>query len=155
MGDGFNFKQLKAAILRLSHAHEWETAKAEWRLIDTYEADEPDTCLCGHYPIIEICTIKNAITKHEVDVGNVCIKRFLGIRSDLIFAAVKRIRRDNEKGIPPTAATFFYQLKVINDWEYGFLQDTGQKRVLTDRQLATRIKINTQILNWIARRGIA
>ena len=51
MGDGFNFKQLKTEILERSRAKDWDAAKAEWRLVDVYEADEPDTCLCGHHPI--------------------------------------------------------------------------------------------------------
>jgi hypothetical protein len=45
MGDGFNFQQLKA-----SRATDWEVAKSEWRLVEISEVDEPETCLCGHYP---------------------------------------------------------------------------------------------------------
>jgi hypothetical protein len=82
MGDGYNFEQLKTAILSLSRATGWEVAKKEWRLVDISEADEPESCLCGHYPIIELCTIANATTGNSVDVGNVCVKRFLGFRSD-------------------------------------------------------------------------
>ncbi|MEL5876578.1 hypothetical protein [Cereibacter sphaeroides] len=94
MGDGYNFQQLKAAILALSQAADLEVAKKEWRLVDISEADEPETCLCGHFPIIELCTIANAATAKSVDVGNVCMKRFLGFRSDLIFQSLKRVRAD-------------------------------------------------------------
>jgi hypothetical protein len=45
MGDGYNFQQLKAAILALSRATDWEVAKKEWRLVEISEADEPETCL--------------------------------------------------------------------------------------------------------------
>ena len=27
----------------------------EWKLDHIYWEDEPDTCLCGHYPINELC----------------------------------------------------------------------------------------------------
>ena len=42
MGDGYNFQQLKAAILALSRATDWEVAKKEWRLVEISEADEPE-----------------------------------------------------------------------------------------------------------------
>lgn len=76
MGDGYNFKVLSAAILKLSRATDWITACREWVLIDIYEADQPETCLCEHFPIIEICVIKNTITQAVTEVGNVCVKRF-------------------------------------------------------------------------------
>lgn len=152
MSDGFNFAQLKKAILALSKAHDWETARAEWRLVDVSEADEPETCLCGHFPIIELCSITNAVTGSSVTVGNVCVKRFLGLRSDLVFSSIKRIRKDREKGINAHAAVLFHERGIINDWEYGFCQDTFRKRDLTDRQLATRMKINNKILAAVSRR---
>jgi hypothetical protein len=155
MGDGYNFEQLKTAILALSRATDWETAKKEWRLVDISEADEPERCLCGHYPIIELCTIANATTGNAVDVGNVCVKRFLGFRSDLIFQSLKRIRADLDKSLGPDATAFFNQRGVINDWEYQFLQSTLRKRDLSDRQLLTRRKINEKVLASVRRRGLA
>lgn len=94
MADGYNFQHLQSEILARSLATDWETAKKEWSLLSISEADEPETCLCSHFPIIELCTIANRITNIQVDVGNVCVKRFLGFRSDLIFASIKRIRSD-------------------------------------------------------------
>ncbi len=155
MGDGYNFEQLKTAILALSRATSWEVAKKEWRLVDISEADEPETCLCGHYPIIELCTIANATTGKSVDVGNVCVKRFLGFRSDLIFQSLKRIRADRDKSIGPDAAAFFHERGVINAWEYEFQQSTMRKRNLSDRQLATRRQINEKVLAAVRRRGLS
>jgi hypothetical protein len=89
MGDGFNFEQLKSAILRLSRATDWKVAKKEWRLVEVSEADEPETCLCGHHPIIELCTIANTTTGNTAHVSNVCVKRFLGFRSDFSFPIIE------------------------------------------------------------------
>jgi hypothetical protein len=152
-GGGHNFAQLKAAILKLSRATDWETARKEWQLSNVYDSDEPDTCLCGHYPIIEICEIENRVTGNRTDVGNVCIKRFLGFRSDLIFQALKRIRKEMTKSLNADAITFFRQRGAITDWEYGFLQDTLRKRNLSDRQLAARVNINRKVLAALQRRG--
>lgn len=155
MGDGYNFEQLKAAILRLSHATNWEVAKKEWRLIEVSEADQPEACLCGHYPIIELCTIANKATGKSVDVGNVCVKRFLGFRSDLIFRSLKKIRSDMDKAIGPDATVFFYERGVINEWEYDFQQSTMRKRSLTIKQLQIRRSINEKVLASIKRRGLS
>ncbi|CAH1648210.1 hypothetical protein [Chelatococcus asaccharovorans] len=155
MADGYNFQQLKAAILALSRATDWEVAKKEWRLVEISEADEPETCLCDHFPIIELCTISNATTGKSVDVGNVCVKRFLGFRSDLIFQSLKRVRADPDTAIGPDATAFFHERGVINDWEYHFQQSTMRKRNLSHRQLATRRSINQKVIAAVGRRGLS
>jgi hypothetical protein len=155
MGDGYNFRQLKAAILGLSNATDWEMAKKKWKFVEISEADEPETCPCGHYPIVELCTIFNGVTKNSIDVGNVCVKRFLGFRSDLIFQSVKRTRKDQDKALAADATAFFFQRSVINQWEYDFQQSTMRMRNLSDNQLSTRRKINAKVLASIRRRGIS
>ncbi len=111
--------------------------------------------MCGHYPIIELCTIANATTGKSVDVGNVCVKRFLGFRSDLIFQSLKRIRADRDKWIGPDAAAFFHERGVINAWQYEFQQSTMRKRNLSERQLASRRQINEKVLAAVRRRGLS
>lgn len=137
----------------MSQATDWETARKEWALVDIIEADEPETCLCGHYPIMEICEIRNRVTGITAEVGNVCVKRFLGVRSDLIFTAVKKIRKDIEKSLNADSIAFFKQRGLLNDWEYGFLQDTMRKRNLSFKQMEARIKINRKVLAAISKRG--
>jgi hypothetical protein len=154
MGDGYNFQHLQGEILARSRATDWETAKREWYLLSISEADEPETCLCSHFPIIELCTIANRITGIQVDVGNVCVKRFLGFRSDLIFASIKRIRVDVTRSIGTEAAVLFHERGIINAWEYGFQQNTRAKRNLSAKQMETRMSINRKILASLKRRGI-
>ncbi|WP_370173021.1 MULTISPECIES: hypothetical protein [Hyphomonas] len=154
MGDGYNFRQLSKAILSMSRATDWETARKEWALVDIIEADIAETCLCGHHPIWEICAIHNRVTGHKTDVGNVCVKRFLGVRSDLIFTGVKRIRKDETKSLNADSIAFFYQRGILNDWEYGFLQSTLRKRTLSTKQMASRVAINKKVLAAISKRGL-
>jgi hypothetical protein len=153
MGDGYNFIQLRDAILKLSRAVDWETAKKEWALTSVYEVAEPDTCLCGHFPIIEICGITNRVTGKSADVGNVCIKRFLGIRSDLIFAGLKRIQKDSTKALNADATVFFYERGALTEWEYRFLQNTMRKRKPSLAQMEQRQRINAKVLAAVERRG--
>jgi hypothetical protein len=153
MGDGFNFKQLHDGILALSEASDWEVARKECSLVAVHEADEPQTCLCGHYPIIEICGISNRITKQNTEVGNRCVVVSLGLGLDLIFAGIKKIQRDITKSLNADAITFFQQRGLLTAWEYGFLQDTMRKRHLAEAQLASRQRINEKVLKVIKQRG--
>jgi hypothetical protein len=154
MAAGYNFEQLKAAILGMSRASDWAVAKQEWRLVEVSEADEPETCECGHFPIIELCMIANATTGKSVDVGNVCVKRFLGFRSDLVFTSRKRIRADPEKAIGIYATAHFYRRGVITEWEFEFQQNTMRKHELSPRQRLVRRRINEKVLASIRRRGL-
>jgi hypothetical protein len=113
MGDGYNFKQLRERILVVSAASDWDVARKEWGLIEIHEADQPETCLCGHFPIIEICTISNRLTKKRVEVGNRCVRRFLGFRSDLIFKSIKAIRRDCARSMNADAIAFFNERGLL------------------------------------------
>ena len=153
MTEGYNFAQLREEILERSDADIWEVARKEWSVIDIWESDEPESCLCGHYPIIEMCEIHNRITKEQVIVGNVCVKRFLGFRADLIFESIKRIKKDTTRSLNADAIAFFYSVKLLTNWEYGFLQDTIRKRKLSLAQLNKRSQINRKVLSAVRRRG--
>ena len=91
--------QLTTEILKLSVAQTWNEAKREWSLEEIYEADEPETCLCGHYPIIELCLLRNDHNGAQATVGNICVKKFMGLPSDNIFQAIKRVRKDASKSL--------------------------------------------------------
>jgi hypothetical protein len=119
-----------------------------------YDADEPETCLCGHYPIIEICEIRNQITRRHAEVGNRCVQRFLGFRSDLIFAGVKRIRRDRTKALNADAIAFFRERGLLTAWEYTFAESTVKKRVFSLAQMQSRVRINEKVLVAVKNRGI-
>jgi hypothetical protein len=69
MGEGYNFQRLRAHILGLSAATDWETARKEWAFVNVFEVDEPETCPCGHFPIIEICEIYNRGNKRKLKWG--------------------------------------------------------------------------------------
>ncbi|WP_038483830.1 hypothetical protein [Collimonas arenae] len=133
-------------IIQRSHAQIWDVAKLEWALSEVYEADEPDTCLCGHFPIIEICILKNRVNLQSATVGNCCVKKFIGLPSDKIFQAVKRVRKDNEKSLNAEAIQHAFQKGWINEWEYKFSLDTMRKRKLSGKQALTRTKVNEKML---------
>lgn len=143
--------KLASNIVNLSHAKNWDLAKLEWSLKEVYEADEPDTCLCGHYPIVEICILGNKVNGNSAMVGNCCVKKFIGLPSDKIFQAVKRIRKDQKKSLNIEAVTHAYEKGWINEWEYNFTVDTMRKRNLSPKQLQKRKDVNEKMLRNMKR----
>ena len=141
-----NGERLAFEIVKLSESGAWQDAKLEWGLHDVYYEEERDTCLCGHYPIIEICVIKNYHNNEEVIIGNHCVKKFLRLSSDKFFQAFRRIKKDNEKSLNSEMIDYAYKNNWINDWEKNFYQDIMRKRNLTDKQLRHKTKINKEVL---------
>lgn len=140
--------KLTTELLKLSQSQKWDEAKLEWELIDIERMEELETCLCGHYPILEICLIKNGKTNSESRVGNCCVKKFNN-KSDKIFRSVAKIRKDIEKSV--NAETL--ELAIRNRWiganEYKFYMDILRKRNLSDKQLAWKKSINQKIGNKV------
>ncbi len=143
--------KLTEEILKRSHSQTWDIAKLEWSLYHIYEAEEPEICLCSHFPILEICVLHNKLNGQFATVGNCYVKKFIGLPSDLIFQAVKRVRKDNQKSLNIEAITHAYKKGWINDWEYNFSIDTMRKRNLSGKQLQTRIKVNEKMLSNMKR----
>lgn len=137
---------LTTQIINRSQSKIWDAAKLEWNLYQIYEAEEPERCLCGHFPIMEICILKNKLNGQLATVGNCCVKKFIGLPSDLIFQAVKRVRKDNQKSLNAEAIQHAYDKGWINKWEYDFSINTMRKKNLSEKQLNTRIKVNEKML---------
>jgi hypothetical protein len=147
------FKLIKE-IIALSVSDNWDSARLEWKLIEILEADEPETCICGHFPIIELCELLNIKNKKTVIVGNHCVKKFLGISSDKIFASVKKIRTDISKAANIETIVFLYDKGLLTDWEKMFYENTLRKRNLSEAQLQKRIQVNRKILGLVKKHGI-
>src|SRR5262245_24048009 len=92
-------QELVRQLLELSQARSWADAKLEWSLDYIFEVEDPRTCACLHYPIKEVCVIRNNITGHELMVGNCCVKNFMGLHSDELFNSLKRIQKDISKSL--------------------------------------------------------
>ncbi|MBN4083127.1 hypothetical protein JYU08_00410, partial [bacterium AH-315-B06] len=86
-------------------------------------------------------------------VGNIYVKRFLGLRSDLIFVALKRIKKNISKSLNRESIVLFREKDLLTDWEYNFSQNTMRKRNLTTKQLEQRERINRKVLEAVLKRG--
>jgi hypothetical protein len=142
-----NFEHLSSHILSLSISPIWEIARREWTLVGVYMSETAERCHCTQYPIYEICTIRNLKNGNETDVGNVCVKQFVGIDSDPVFTCLRRIRGDICRPLGARAIEFFHEDGTLTDWEAGFLADTLRKRNLSHKQVQMRVKLNQKILS--------
>jgi len=144
--------QLITEIIARSVAETWDAAKLEWSLLEVYEAEEPETCLCGHFPIIELCVLSNQRNHAQATVGNCCVKRFIGLPSEKIFQGMKRIRKDLAKSLTAEAIQHAFDRRWIGEWEKMFYLDVMRKRNLTVKQAAKKQEINQLVLNRMKRR---
>ena len=144
--------RLASEIVKRSVAQSWDEAKIEWSLSQVYEADEAESCLCGHFPIVELCELVNRRNGARVVVGNCCVKRFIGLPSDKIFQSIKKIRKDVLKSLNGEAIQHAHQCGWVNDWERDFYFDIMRKRNLSPRQAAKKLQINERILKRMQRR---
>lgn len=133
-------------IVALSEADVWDRARLEWDIEEIYVQREPDTCLCGHYPIKELCVLRNSKNHNKAIVGNICVKKFMKLSSDRMFAAIKRVTVDETKALNADVIEHARGKRWINDWEHGFYLDTWRKRDLSDKQMTVRRKINRKVL---------
>ena len=140
------FEHLQRGILALSNSGDWERASSEWTLQTIYFAPVAQTCLCTHSPIKEICVLVNSRTAATTEVGNCCVKRFLGLPSASIFASIKRIEKDITKALGEEAIELFHSKQWLSDFEARFARDTASKRTLSAKQANLRQRINTNLL---------
>lgn len=147
--------RLITEIMERSEASTWDQAKLEWTLADVYQADVPETCLCGHFPIVELCVLQNKLNETMATVGNCCVKKFIGLPSDLIFQAVKRVRADQDKSLNGEAIEHAYSKGWINEWERKFYFDIMRKRNLSPKQAKTKRDINSKMMRNMRRSATA
>ncbi|TVZ49879.1 hypothetical protein JM82_0318 [Olleya sp. Hel_I_94] len=141
--------KLTEEIIKLSNSDIWSSAKLEWNFEYAYYSEELQRCLCGHYPIKNVCVIKNTDNKNETEVGNCCVNKFLGIEDgNKIFTSIKKLKIDKSKSMSPEVLEYLRKKNVLTDFDYKFYSDTIRKRKLSDKQLAIREKINQKLIDF-------
>ena len=142
-----NFENLKAHILPLSVSQEFNIARTEWELVAVEISEDWDHCPCGQ-DIKEHCFIRNRLTGAETYVGNVCINRFMEMSTGSLFAGLKRIAENNAANANDDVIEYAYKNGYLfGVTEYNFLKQTKNKRILSERQLEWKRKINRRIIN--------
>jgi hypothetical protein len=138
--------QLHSEIVARSEATAWDEAKREWTLKNVWMSDDPETCLCGHHPIKEICEIENQVNHKVTEVGNCCVNHFLGIDTQGIFPSIRKVRKNAGASFNEGAIRLAHQLGIISEKDRDFYWDIWRKRVLSDRQLKWKNDINKKMM---------
>jgi hypothetical protein len=144
-----NEYKLTQEIIKRSVAKTWKNARTEWELESAILSDEPEACLCSHYPILEICTLINRENGKKAVVGNCCVKKFLNLPSNEIFSAIKRVQADNRKSMNRETLDYAFAKGWITPKDMDFYSDTLRKLKLSSKQRKWRIDINERVLRRI------
>lgn len=121
--------ELPNRIIELSVAKNWVEAKLEWTIYRISYSKEPETCLCGHFPINELNYIINKRNGKITLIGSCCILKFFDINIDKkIFQAIKKHKLNN------ALLQKAFELKFINSGELDFLSNTFRKHCLSYKQ---------------------
>lgn len=152
MGGGHNEIKFKAAIFALSVSRVWDEAKAEWALHFVYEDSSDRACECEHSPIHQICVIRNFKNGNITEVGNVCVRRFLRLVSNRIFAVIRRLRGEIRNSLNPAALELFRERGVITIGEEQEYREYWRKRTtMSDGQKVQKLDINRRVLEYVDR----
>jgi hypothetical protein len=143
-----NFERLKEHILSLSRAEDFEAAKKEWNLIGFEVQEDFGACPCGQ-SIKEFCFLENEVTRRKTHVGNVCVKRFIGIDTGNLFSGLRRIMDDVSANANEDLILHAYKYGYIYEREYDFLMSTRMQRILSPKQMDWKMKINRRILRSV------
>ncbi|MDP9690628.1 MULTISPECIES: hypothetical protein [unclassified Pseudomonas] len=144
--EGHNFERLKAHILQLSVASEFDRARLEWKLHAVEVSEEFDQCPCGK-DIKEHCYIINSRNGNKTYVGNVCINRFLQIETGNLFAGLRKITLNPSANANEDLIEYSWEKGYLfGENEYLFLKRTMNKRKLSPDQISWKKKINNRIL---------
>lgn len=128
-------------IIDLSHEKTFPEVIDEWKLVDHNHADEWEKCLCGHR-IKQVFYLFNQMTKVKVKAGNCCITAF---NSNWGRVCARYLRADKTNNLKDAEIDFAYTCKMINKWEYEFLNDTYKRKHFSDKQANMIAKLTKKI----------
>ena len=141
--------KLTSEIIKRSESNLWDIAKSEWNFEYAYYSEELQTCLCGHFPIKNVCVIHNSKNGNQTEVGNCCVNKFLGIdEGNKIFVSIKRLKEDITKSMSPEVLEYLFHKRVLSDFEYSFYRDTIRKRKLSIKQSEIKERINQKLIDF-------
>jgi len=143
-----NSQNLKNYIIDVSEADNYEDAFREWDFTHAEIYEDGDHCPCGQ-PIKELCVIENRENGYITFVGNECINKFMQIDTGNIFDGLKRIMKDNTSNPNNDLINYAYESGYLYDNEKDFLMNTCRKRILSQKQVAWKQKINYRIVNGV------
>jgi hypothetical protein len=139
------FEILQQRIIELSVAHDFDAARLEWHL-ERVAYSHNETCACTHYPISELCHLRNELNDAELMVGNCCVKRFRDEELDAVFDAIRRIMADDTRPMNAALTNYAFRWGWIDRMEHARCLRLWRKKRISAGYLADRVRINRKVL---------
>jgi hypothetical protein len=138
-----NEEILISKIINCSTSTDWESAKKEWEIFEISISNEPQKCLCGHFPNKKNGTV--------VKVGRCCLTKFLDIKTDHFQKAMNALEEDINITLTEKIVSLSKKARAISTWEMMFYKNIRIKKNLDNLKLNMKIEINTKILNYFTK----
>ena len=146
------FRLIEEVLSHSVETKDWDIAKQEWDFNDSYINESGQTCLCGHKPIHEICIIVNNTNGKALEIGNVCVTKFMEIPiAERIFNSFKKLKKNIGARMNIETLYWLHENKIMSQKDFVFYMDTKKKIKLTWKQMKWRKDINTKFINRIKR----
>lgn len=141
---------LKRRVLEKSVSQDLVTAINEWSFNFVFQRDN-SRCLCNH-PIKNVCVIKNLKNGTTTEVGNCCVKNFMGIKEgDEILASILRLKKDNSKNIGGRALDFIRKRNIVLEKnDFDFYTKVSKKRCTYKHELEKKKEINDRFIRYFS-----
>lgn len=143
--------RLKTEILKRSNSTDWNEAKKEWNL-ESITTDETvsSTCLCGHFPIKQLCHLHNPKTNNKAIVGNCCVNKFIPeLESNKIFTSISKVSKSLDNTLNKKTLAYCLDRDIITKFEYEVGRSFNNKKNFNAAQTLIRRIINRKALMHI------
>jgi hypothetical protein len=138
-------------ILKHSNSNNYYDAINEWIYMSSYEC-HGSNCICGQ-DIVEVCCIHNIFNSNSLEIGNVCVRQFIGgciqEENEINWWILKSFKKNNLFSIKENYLERFFIKGVINDWEFKFYSNVTGKRKLSYKQGISKLVINNKIITHL------
>lgn len=150
--------KLPQNLEELSNGDSYPRVLREWEL-DYIEhlapGEDSETCLCTHFPIREVCHIRNLQNANTAIVGNCCVKKFEKEEEGAVnfegthkvFDCLKRLQRDENANANEELLNYAYSKGVLTKPEYDRYLEIWRNRTFTDEESRLILTANRKIIN--------
>jgi len=120
-------------IVSNSIADIYDIAIKEWDLLLQYSRPKDDytDCICGQ-PIINCCLIKNRDTDKVLIIGTTCKTKYINSINNIAVSHLPKM----------------YHAKVINLWEFQFMENVARFTSHSEKQRVIYKRIVDRIINY-------
>lgn len=141
MKETTNNKKFKEVLLAQSESKDYNSAIKEWKLL--YVTEKENNCICGHH-IIKNCVFKNKHNSSVITIGSTCVKKFFGLDYSDHFDIKTIMKKYSLKLL-----NYCLEEKIINQFEYNFLDSLPKFKKYSDKQRVMFFKIHDKIFSEI------